>query len=391
MKKLPTLYKRDTKGKVREWTICVHQNKFWTEGGIHNMKMNVAKPTICTAKNIGSSNETSPEQQAQNEAQAKWDKKLRSGYFTNINDIDDKKFYEPMLAHNYKDRADEVKFPAYSQPKLDGIRCIVRLENGEVVARTRNGKVIDAIPHITNSLKSFFQANENSILDGELYNHDLRDNFNKITSLVRKQIPVQSEKMTDKAFAKKQDKWKESLEESKSTIQYWIYDCPKIAQAEETVPFFLRYETLINTIQEKDCVKFVTTTEVFSQKALDECYNEYLRDGFEGQMVRRDMPYEQKRSTFLLKRKEFMDAEYKVVDIEEGNGNRGGTAKHLVLVDPKSYQQFHSNIKGNFEYLAEILNNKDDYIGKMATIKFFEYTPDGIPRFPYAIGFRDYE
>ena len=157
MKKLPTLYKRDTKGKVREWTICVHQNKFWTEGGIHNMKMNVAKPTICTAKNIGSSNETSPEQQAQNEAQAKWDKKLRSGYFTNINDIDNKKFYEPMLAHNYKDRASEVKFPAYSQPKLDGIRCIVRLENGEVVARTRNGKVIDAIPHITNSLKSFFK------------------------------------------------------------------------------------------------------------------------------------------------------------------------------------------------------------------------------------------
>ena len=103
-------------------------------------------------------------------------------------------------------------------------------------------------------------------MDGELYNHDLRDNFNKITSLVRKQIPVQSEKMTDKAFAKKQDKWKESLEESESTIQYWIYDCPKIAQAEETVPFFLRYETLINTIQEKDCVKFVTTTEVFSQK-----------------------------------------------------------------------------------------------------------------------------
>ena len=145
MKKLPTLYKRDTKGKVREWTICVHQNKFWTEGGIHNMKMNVAKPTICTAKNIGSSNETSPEQQAQNEAQAKWDKKLRSGYFTNINDIDDKKFYEPMLAHNYKDRASEVKFPAYSQPKLDGIRCIVRLEKDKVVALLLhlNGKLIE--------------------------------------------------------------------------------------------------------------------------------------------------------------------------------------------------------------------------------------------------------
>jgi len=391
IKKFDTLYKRDTKGKIRQWTIHVQGNKFWTEGGIRGMKMNVAKPTSCHSKNLGHINETSPEEQAELEAQAKWEKKLKAGYFSNVNDVDNKKFYEPMLAHNYKDRADEVKFPVYSQPKLDGIRCITRLEKGEVVARTRNGKVIEAIPHITNSLKSFFLANQNSILDGELYNHDLKDNFNKIVSLVRKQKPVKSAKMTDKAFAKKEKEFADRLEEGAETIQYWIYDCPKIAHAEEKVPFFLRFETLLNSLQEKDCIKLVQTTEITGQKGLDECYNEYLRDGFEGQMVRKDMQYEQKRSTFLLKRKEFRDAEYKVVDIEEGNGNRQGTAKHLVLIDPKSYQQFNSNIKGNFEYLAEILNNKDEYIGKMATIKFFEKTPDGIPRFPYAIGFRDYE
>ena len=98
-----------------------------------------------------------------------------------------------------------------------------------------------------------------------------------------------------------------------------------------------------------------------------------------------------KRSTSLLKRKEFIDAEYKVIDIEEGNGNRQGTAKNLVLIDGKTKREFHSNIKGNFEFLRDILDNKEKYIGKMATIKFFEYTPDGIPRFPFAIGFRDYE
>ena len=58
---------------------------------------------------------------------------------------------------------------------------------------------------------------------------------------------------------------------------------------------------------------------------------------------------------------------------------------------PDTKQTFHSNIKGTFEYLKEILQNKDDYIGKFATIKFFELTPDGVPRFPYAIAFRDYE
>ena len=108
-------------------------------------------------------------------------------------------------------------------------------------------------------------------------------------------------------------------------------------------------------------------------------------------MIRLDKPYENNGSKSLLKRKEFQDAEYKVLDIDEGNGNRKGTAKHLVCICSKTNKVFHSNIKGDFEYLKEILENKDDYIGKYATIKYFQLTPDGIPRFPYALSFRDYE
>ena len=109
-------------------------------------------------------------------------------------------------------------------------------------------------------------------------------------------------------------------------------------------------------------------------------------------MVRKSLSsYENKRSTSLLKRKEFVDAEYKVVDIEIGNGNRSGTAKHLVCYCPKTQRTFNSNIKGNFDYLKEIYDNRKEYIGQMATIKYFQLTPDGIPRFPYAISFRNYE
>ena len=80
-----------------------------------------------------------------------------------------------------------------------------------------------------------------------------------------------------------------------------------------------------------------------------------------------------------------------MIDINEGDGNRTGTAKNLVCKDETNSKIFNSNIKGTHEYLAEILVNKENYIGKQATIKFFELTPDGIPRFPYAIAFRDYE
>ena len=299
-----------------------------------------------------------------------------------------------MLALNYKDRKGELTYPLYSQPKLDGIRCIVQKENGEVIGKTRKGKLIECIPHVLESLKGFFLAYPDSILDGELYNHEYREDFNKITSLVRKQKPVKSEKQTDNAFQKKQDKWQESLIESADKIQYWVYDMPKLNDMiDEKTSFDLRNNELKHKlISKKECIVLVETNEVYSEANLDNLYGQYLEQGYEGQMVRRDVGYDSnKRSKNLLKRKEFMDAEYKVVDINEGNGNRGGTAKHLVCYCEKTRQTFNSNIKGSFDYLKEIYDNQQNYIGKLATIKFFQLTPDGIPRFPFAIAFRDYE
>mgnify|MGYP001453946926 CR=1 FL=1 len=93
----------------------------------------------------------------------------------------------------------------------------------------------------------------------------------------------------------------------------------------------------------------------------------HLEQGYEGQMVRKDAPYENKRSATLLKRKEFTDAEYKVLDIEEGDGNRTGTVKHLVCYCPTTDRTFNSNVKGNFEYLKEVL----------AAVRPIDNCPDG--------------
>lgn len=393
--KLQTLYKIDTRGKLREWTMNIDGDKFYAVKGLVTGKKTQDKPTTCVAKNVGRANATTPTAQARFQAQAKFQKKLDTGYALTEEDARVKKYYEPMLADKFSDRKDSLSFPIYSQRKLDGIRCIVRKEDGGIVGRTRNGKVIECIPHITDSLKGFFMAFPDAVLDGELYNHEYRDNFNKITSLVRKQIPVKSDKMSDKVFAKKVAEFTDRLKEAKESIQYWIYDMPKLGVlVDEKIAFNTRFNELKHHLfgaVNKDCLVMVETTEINSFKNLDDLYNQYLEEGYEGQMVRADNRYENKRSKGLLKRKEFMDAEYKVTGIDEGNGNRAGTAKHLVCYCDKTKQTFHSNIKGSWDYLKEILDNKDYYIGKLATIKFFQLTPDGIPRFPYAIGFRDYE
>jgi len=392
-KKLQTLYKVDTKGKLREWTMHIDGNSFYAVKGLVEGKKTQDKPTVTIAKNVGRSNETTAKQQAELEAKAKFQKKLDSGYALNEIDAQEKKFYEPMLAHNYTDRKHECKYPVFSQPKLDGIRCVVRKEGDTLVGRTRNGKEIECIPHILKSLNRFFLAHPNPILDGELYNHDLRDNFNKITSLVRKQKPVQSSKMTDKAFAKKQIEFQERLVESENTIQYHVYDAPKINDSlTEAQTFDIRINELKSKLPQNKHIVLVETNEAYDQQNLDNLYEQYLDAGYEGQMVRKSSStYENKRSKFLLKRKEFMDAEYRVIDIEIGNGNRSGTAKHLVCFCDKTKQTFNSNIKGSFEYLKEVYDNRKEYIGQLATIKFFQLTPDGIPRFPYAISFRNYE
>lgn len=391
--KLQTLYKIDTIGRLREWTMNIDGDKFYAIKGLVEGKKTQDKPTLATPKNVGKANETTGESQARFEAQAKFKKKLDTGYALTKEKAQFKKYYEPMLALSYKDRKGELNYPLYSQPKLDGIRCVVRKEDDVLIGRSRNGKEIECIPHILDSLKGFFMAYPNAILDGELYNHEYKDNFNKITSLVRKQRPVRSAKMTDKAFAKKEKEYQKRLDEAKESIQYWVYDLPRLNNmVSEKLSFDLRSSELKNKLMTNGHIVLVETLEVYSESNLDHIYGQYLEQGYEGQMVRKDASYEcKKRSKNLLKRKEFMDAEYRVTGIDIGNGNRTGTAKHLVCYCEKTKQTFNSNIKGSFAYLKEIYDNRKEYIGKLATIKFFQLTPDGIPRFPYAIGFRDYE
>lgn len=376
---LSKLYKKDSKGKIREWSVYVDSNSYWTVTGQKDGKMITHLPKYTVGKNIGKSNETTPNEQAVLEALSHWQKRVDKGYHKNLDlvsqDKADEIFYVPQLAQKYK----EVdKWPVFVQPKLDGIRCIVRLEDGEVVGRTRNGKVIECIVHITDQLKGCFQRDPGLILDGELYNHGLRDDFNKITSLVRK---------------KRSD---ESLEAAKGIIQYWIFDAPRVYDFDESFRFRTRFFTLTSLLEDHaydfmNYIQKVPTHSCYNTVSLDSWHNTYLDAGYEGSIIRLNASYENKRSKNVLKRKEFLDSEYLVLDVVEGVGNRVGTAGNLVCRDQETNKEFHSNIKGTFEYLTEILENKKDYIGKLVTVKYFQLTPDGVPRFPFAIGFRDYE
>ena len=100
---------------------------------------------------------------------------------------------KPMLAYPVSDKPIDYSKPTFIQPKLDGVRCVIQRESDfpgqeylasfSVKAYSRTGKEWKNIDHILKELKPFFIKHSNVILDGELYNHDLRDNFEKIISL----------------------------------------------------------------------------------------------------------------------------------------------------------------------------------------------------------------
>ena len=379
---LPTLYKRTATGATQTWRIEVQDDKYRTTSGQIDGIKTTNKWTSCKGKNAGKANATTDAEQAFKEAEAKHQKKLERDYNLSIDEIDEKQFYDPMLAQDFKNKnrnkdvydSLQSETKVFSQPKLDGIRCIATKDG----LFTRNGKEITAVPHIAKELQKLFVEYPDAVLDGELYNHAYKDDFNKIVHLVRKQNLT-----------------KEHLVESEKMIQYHIYDVPQIGTLDEQSLYsyrigMLKTQGVPKKLRWSSAIAIVDTTLVKDEKHLDELYSDYTLAGYEGQMIRIDGPYENKRSAKLLKRKDFVDEEYTILGYDEGNGNRTGTIRNFLFKN-KNGKEFTSNIKGTFEYLTELLHKAEGLIGKKATVKYFNLTPDGVPRFPIVIAIRDYE
>lgn len=366
---LKTLYARTNTGAITEWTVEIVGDSYRTFHGQVGGKIQVTEWTKCVITNEGRANERSPEQQAIFEAQAMWQKKIDAGHFEDVADVDNFTFTEPMLAKKYVDRKAKLKFPLFCQPKLDGMRAVISRHG----AFSRNGKPWVTVPHILKELEPLFKEFPDLIIDGELYNHDLRDDFNRISSLIKKTKPTPAD-----------------LEESAKFVEFHWYDVCDPTRNLYGRQRFMRFNYRKNFTNRPSMIKLVATYEVADQKAMDDLYGQFLDNGYEGQMVRENTNYEFKRSNSLMKRKEFSDAEYVIEAVIEGIGNKTGMAGAMVFTNELGHT-FNSNIKGTHEYLKELWKDKgDSVIGKKATVRYFNLTPEKlIPRFPYVYSIRD--
>lgn len=355
-----TLYKKDSTGKIRIWAMEIDGARYRTASGIPGGKTVVSDYTTAVGKNIGKANETTPEQQAELEVEAEYTKKLKTGYHRNKADVDNVGYVKPMLAEKWDDRLIIGHQAMFVQPKFDGFRCIATKDG----LFSRKGEKFVSCPHIEAVLAPVFAHLPNLQLDGELYNHELKDDFNKIASLVRKQNPSP-----------------EQLAETEKMVQFHVYDVVDTSNkfsdrlkglAEKVFDAFPEIEKFL---------KRVETYAIETKEAMDELYGRFIEQGYEGQMVRLDGHYQNKRSKYLMKRKEFQDEEFEIVAVEEGLGNRSGMAGRVTLKLPDG-RTFGAGIKGGLDYNRKLWQEKDTLPGKLGTVEFFALTPDGIPRFP---------
>ena len=371
MKLAPT-YKRDLNGSIRMHIVEVEGNRYRTESGLIDGARTVSEWTECFGKNVGKSNATTDEEQTMRVAQRIRQIRLEQGDYENIEDAGKgKSFFQPMLASKFdnikskitnKDGSFKVK-GVFVQRKLDGIRLITSATLG---MQSRTGKQIISAPHILKKLQPLFERYPDLILDGELYYHSTEDNFNEVISLARKTRPTE-----------------EDLKESAEKLQYWIYDMPS-----HPGTFEERNNALNELFTENADIldnSFVNV-QTYSVNCLDQVQQfleKFVSEGFEGAIVRLNEPYECKRSKNLLKVKQFQDEEFPILDIVEGRGNLSGCAGNVVVnVDGK---RVSAGLKFCREDAREIWENKEKYIGKSATIKYFNKTQDGSLRFPKCI------
>ena len=180
---IETVYKKDSKGKIRSVTISASDGIVAQSAGL----VDGAKTTHTSAskpKNVGRSNETTAEEQAILEARAKVDKKLKEGYFKTIEEAETTEVILPMLAKEYGKEKHKINWATdrvYAQPKLDGMRCISFPGNKKI---SRKNTPIENMDHI-----KVFQTAESEafgeieyITDGELYVHgeSFQDNMRLI-------------------------------------------------------------------------------------------------------------------------------------------------------------------------------------------------------------------
>lgn len=369
-KQFPHLFAKSSTGKIKEWwpEVTTEDNKVYllvTSRYIDGKKTTSRKEIH--SKNKGRSNETSPFEQACNEAKSKMNKKIDEGYVLDQSELEEQQLLLPMLAHPFNKRKHNIEYPAYVQPKLNGVRNLAAADK----YITRKGKTYDTLSHLDADRDKLLAIIKCKALDGEVYKKGWT--FQEIIRAVKK--------------------YREGISEK---LEYWVYD-----MIDCDMDFYDRYQTLKNAFTTAGAtvegqllrlgnIVLVPSYTVHNEENIMSWQKEFVKDDFEGTIIRNwKGGYELKnRSKNLQKYKDMQDSEFDIVGGEEATGNDKGT---VIFICKTAERTFSVRPKGSRETRAKWLRELDSIIGKQLTVRYQELSEEGVPIFPVGLAVRDYE
>ena len=430
---LPILYGEASTGKTKMWSVFVTAREgagvITVTHGYVDGKKQINERLVTTGKNIGRKNETTPLQQATNEAEALWKKKQDGGYaplatgaatgtaaataattatgtatvttatgtaaataVTAVTAVTTATGTTAVTtatgtaavagagagAAAAAPAIESVPLPMLAQDfnkrgKSMPFPCLAqrKLDGVRCVAISgrglfsRNGK--PSSPHLTHIVADVNKLPAGTILDGELYSDDLT--FQEIVGLVKK------------ATLKAGDA------EKVAKIYLCVYDTIRDGTNAE------RNTWLTETFAANafTALKQLPTVSCESIDAVKELHASYVAEGYEGLILRNAAGLYKigHRSTELQKYKEFLDSEYPIVGFKEGDGIEKGCV--IWVCTTPAGQEFSVRPRGTREDRIEMFKLGSEALGKRLSVRYQELTTDGIPRFPVGISIRDYE
>lgn len=416
-----TLFALNKDGSYQEWKVSVFGADVVVEFGKLGGKKQI-KITSCEPKNIGRSNETTGEQQAVLEAKSKWEKQVRLGYRETKEELQTEENFSPMLAHDAIKRSRSIVYPAYIQPKLDGVRALVTLDkDGIPVFNSRGNKTYPVQGALLQQVKELAEHSGFDKFDGELYIHGL--SLQKIVALAKKwrtpeQIEAEIEKdyqadikRRNKAIADGEHLWKDfngdvwavdTYEPVKDVdrysgyssldLEYHIFDIPVNAQS----PWYsydhdkTRHQDLLAVRDAVECelnvplINVIHGIVVSSEREVKWSIGKYMEQGFEGSIIRNFKGVYEfgQRSSDLQKWKLFQDGEAKVLDSVEDKNGEG-----VLLCEEKDGTRFNCKMKGTHAERSQAKMLL--LVGHFINFTFQSRTDDGVPQFPVGQSVRE--
>lgn len=274
--------------------------------------------------------------------------------------------FDVALANKYDEKmvkkVNFIKDTWYASRKLDGVRCIVMIDNeGNITAFSRNGNEFFTLDKVKEALRPLNL--KSIVLDGELciINENGDEDFQAILKEYNKK---------DHTIENPRFKIFDLLDLDDFQKKY----SPQILSERQK-----RIESLLNSYNGV-VLSHVVQWKVESGEHLTELNTMAQKNGWEGIMIRKDAPYEGKRSNNLLKCKQFFDAEYIVEDIDIGpfriivDGRE--VTEDMVRAVWIKHKEYPVSVGSGFsiEQRQYFYKHPDQIIGKEITVQYFEET-----------------